>query len=745
VASGPEAAAAPSGPIGNAPSRDACARVDQDGGQAKRRWWPAVVCCGVYVVLAILVFGPVDAVGSSHMTGTHSPDVVEQIWWLAWTAFALPGGHNVLAAQWQNYPAGENFGANGSMLALGILFMPITKLFGPIVAWNVAVRLALAVSAGSMCLVLRRWTTWWPATFVGGVLYGFSTYAVHFGVSLLFLSFAALPPVVFLLLHEILVRQRWRPRRTGALLGVLCALQFFIWSEVLASTVLIGAIAVALFLLISRHDLISRWRYAVTAFAYSVGVGGLLLVAPVFYTFFGPQSIKGTPVSSTAITNYPSDLFGAFVPSSEWLTTNGLTALAATRFPYGTDLYLGLPLIAVLACFAIFFRKRRAILFAGIMALISLVLSLGPRLRVDGHDTPIVLPFVVLQHLPLVEGLVPVRFSLYTALFTAAMFAIGLDELWRRLRQSGNPTWLSPRWRIVAAAALSAAITVAAVIPLVSRHTQTVTQTDVPSFFTSTAVNAIPQGSVVLAYPYPDFSGPSLFYQPTHDIMLDQAVSGMRFKLIGGYGWFPSSSGDHGTANPTVLEPQSVEATFDSAYYGRTPPKANAVADLRVFLKTFDVQSVIALPEGADPALVISDVTAAIGCPIHSGGVLAWLHVKQRLKGNHPFDATGQACGAIPNLVTKVLKPANGATLSGTSLIDSTASDVFPVTKLEYYVTGGDQHDALVATGRRSPIGWVALWNTTAVPNGTYMLRSVARDSDGRSGSSKGITITVRN
>jgi len=59
------------------------------------------------------------------------------------------------------------------MLALGLLFLPITKLFGPIVAWNLALRMALAASACSMCPVLRRWTTWWPAAFVGGLLHGF--------------------------------------------------------------------------------------------------------------------------------------------------------------------------------------------------------------------------------------------------------------------------------------------------------------------------------------------------------------------------------------------------------------------------------------------------------------------------------------------------------------------------------------------------------------------------------------------
>ena len=197
------------------------------------------------------------------------------------------------------------------MLALGVLFMPITKLFGPVVAWNIALRLAVALSASSMCFVLRRWTTWWPAAFVGGLLYGFSAYMAFNGGNYLFLIFVPLPPVIFLLLHEILVRQHWRPGRTGALLGVVCALQFFIWSEVLATTVVMGVVAVVLFLLVSRHQLAERRRYAVAAFAYSLGVGGLLLIFPVIFTFAGPQSIRGTPISaSTLDLLFPSDLLG---------------------------------------------------------------------------------------------------------------------------------------------------------------------------------------------------------------------------------------------------------------------------------------------------------------------------------------------------------------------------------------------------------------------------------------------------
>jgi hypothetical protein len=210
-------------------------------------------------------------------------------------------------------------------------------------------------------------------------------------------------------------------------------------------------------------------------------------------------------------------------------------------------------------------------------------------------------------------------------------------------------------------------------------------------FFTTTAVDALPQGGVVLAYPYPDFSGPSIFYQPTHGMMLDQTVAGMRFKLIGGYGWCPARAGVHGTTRPAPLRPKSVEATFDSAFYGTALPRnAHAVPDLRVFLRKFEVQSVIVLPQGSNPGLIVSDVTAAIGCPIESDGLAIWTDVKRRLQGYqaHAVNASIDACGALAKDVTSILTPGNGATLSGTKTLDSKASGYFTVTKVQFTSRG---------------------------------------------------------
>ena len=645
IMSSPGDAAGPPGGTETGPAVGHAERGSEErrGPASVRRWWPGALSCGIYVVLALLEFGHFGSLGSEHMTGIGSMDAIEQIWWLAWTAFALPHGHNVLLAQWQNYPSGQNFGVNGSMLALGVVFSPITKLFGPVVTWNVLMRLAVAISASSMCLVLRRFTAWWPAAFVGGLLYGFSAYATYWegGGGYLFLIFVPLPPLVLLFLHEALARQRWRPVVTGALLGLTCVVQYFISTEVLASTVAISAIAIVVIILWNRHDLIDRWHYAFTAMVTGLGVAGLFLVAPVVFTLAGPQHINGAPSPPSKLALIRGDLLSSILPTGQWLGSS--QPASGSTFRYAGALYLGIPLLIALVAFAIFLRRRRAILFFGAMALITFVLSLGPRLYVDGHETPIRLPFILLEHVPVLQGLLSERLALYTALFSAAMFALGIDELRLRLRSGTSLATLSPVRMKQAASVTAVIISAAVILPLVparSVPTTPTTSPTVPSFFTSKAISAIAPGSVVLAYPYPDAAstGWISIFHPGQSILLDQAIADMRFKVIGGYGWFPSPTGHSGTTNPAILPPPSVQALFDAAFTGRETPaqtallsKADLTSDLRQFLRRFGVQAVIVMDQGGRESLVINHLTSAIGPAISSGGITVWIHVQQHL------------------------------------------------------------------------------------------------------------------
>jgi hypothetical protein len=92
---------------------------------------------------------------------------------------------------------------------------------------------------------------------------------------------------------------------------------------------------------------------------------------------------------------------------------------------------------------------------------------------------------------------------------------------------------------------------------------------------------------------------------------------------------------------------------------------------------------------------------------------------------------------------TSILIPSSGATLSGSSLLDASASIA---TSVEFRLFGGiyGYSAPVVCTATPTLYGWLCAWNTTTVPDGSYVLVSEAFNSAGSTFSS-GVSITVKN
>jgi hypothetical protein len=110
--------------------------------------------------------------------------------------------------------------------------------------------------------------------------------------------------------------------------------------------------------------------------------------------------------------------------------------------------------------------------------------------------------------------------------------------------------------------------------------------------------------------------------------------------------------------------------------------------------------------------------------------------------------AVSETAEAATPPTTSVLVPATGASVSGTSVTldaNATAASGATVAKVQFALTGGTLTKSLVATASPTIYGYVATWNSTGVPSGTYTLQSLATDSLGNSTYSAGISITVNN
>jgi hypothetical protein len=99
-----------------------------------------------------------------------------------------------------------------------------------------------------------------------------------------------------------------------------------------------------------------------------------------------------------------------------------------------------------------------------------------------------------------------------------------------------------------------------------------------------------------------------------------------------------------------------------------------------------------------------------------------------------------------PPLNTELLIPSAGATLSGQkAVLDAVASGTSPITGIQFVLSGGSLTDQVVGTAVPTPYGYIALWDTTGVANGSYTLQSEATETGGTTALSAGIAVVVDN
>jgi len=599
---------------------------------------PVVLSIGAYIVLAVVAYWPVMPLDASKLPVGGVGDPQQMSWFLAWTPFAILHGHSPFFTNFIDYPSGANLAANTSVPLLGILASPVTLSLGPIASFNLLLRIALAGSATSMFLVARRWTSWWPAAFGAGLLYGFGSYMSFEGSIHLDLAFMVIPPLLVWCLDELFVTRRRSPLKVGILLGLLSAAQLLIDPEVLVFCALLAAIGLVVLALANRDEVVARARSAAPGVLSGLFCFVALSAYQIAYYLAGPRHISGGILSARYIATYHVDLLRPVLLSVPRVIAPGVrvTSGRAAREISG---YLGAPLLALLVVLAVWWRRLGIIRFAVVCACVTFVLSLGPRLTIYGHTYPIWLPAAIFEHVPVLVNLEPVRLTGVGTIFLAIILAVGLDRTraWAIERASGRSEASGlrdeavkaprlrgsavPTWQTVALLAVTAAAFVPPLqqlLPIVRERPMTA-----PRMTTSLARH-VPDGGVVLAFPYP---------RGRNDApMLWQAVDEMSFRIVGGYALVPNSRGegryyplpgpDLGKLASILSEPATTPA----------PSLRDACGFLDGVLRAYDVDAlVLRTRSGAIRARGVALLTRLLGRPsatFFAGSV--WYHLRQR-------------------------------------------------------------------------------------------------------------------
>jgi len=612
---------------GSCPDRGAHPRSDRWGTIG-----PPVLSIAVYLVLAVLLFWPVWSTQPTTVSEVGG-DQFATMWFLQWAPHSVLHGLNPFFSQYANHPFGVNLLTNTSVLLLGWLASPVTLLWGPVASFNALITLALPASATAGYFFARRWVAWWPAAFVAGLLFGFSPYEVAQSAGHLNLTFLAIPPLMFLVLHELAIRQRGRAVRWGVVLGLLASAQFFVSSEVLASAAVIGAIGLVATAWFGRRQVRAHARYFVTGGAWAAGTVAVLLAYPLWFALRGPGSIRGA--IQLVPQGYRADLLGPVVPDSlERLAPHHLAAVADHFANSVTEngSYLGLTLLAVLAVgTALCWRTSVVVRVAAITGASAFVISLGGGLVVKagppGAASGFPLPERLFAKLPVLSNTIPVRYSLYMVLCAALLLALFLDRLHRalaerRLHPHGDPV-RSAHDRRVVAVAVPLVVAVVALIPLYPVAPMAgIAPVGTPAYFTSPAMSEIPAGSVALLYPFPSSLTPNA--------QAWQAVAKLHFMMPGGYFLVPSGP-DRSIAFSTALSYTRSTLTarvLTGLESGRVPGEtATLRTGLRAQWHRWRVDSLVAVPEGEpDPTAVVAFLTWVVGAPASQGpgGAYTW-------------------------------------------------------------------------------------------------------------------------
>lgn len=378
-----------------------------------------------YLLIAVILLGHTWLGGDlgRRLVGGGS-DPLGFVWFLAWLPHALGEGHSPFFTTLLMAPQGANLLNSTSISLPSLLLWPVTASVGPTAGYDVLATLALAMSAWAAYFALIRIALHRASAWTGGAVYGFGGYMTGQATAHVNLMVAVFPPIAAILLDD--VRRARSPIRTGVLLGMCAAAQVFVNEEILAITAIMAALALLIAARTWRPPgrVMARYVRSLTAAAI---VFALISGPALLYQLFGPQHVHGTLVKSG---RYVNDLAGFVIPSSsQWLSTAGSRHLTAGFSGHDGELgaYLGLPLIVFLGWvgWRMRHRSRPILVLLGCAA----VLSLGPHLRVLGHDTGIFLPWIVPAHLPLLENVVPDRFNLFVWFAIAALLVMAIDDL----------------------------------------------------------------------------------------------------------------------------------------------------------------------------------------------------------------------------------------------------------------------------------------------------------------------------
>ena len=467
----------------------------------------------IYLGFTAMVFGRAAA---PHFTTIYLGDGIDQaffIWCLVWWPYAIVHHLNPFFTKLIFAPNGFNLTWSTSIPLLSMFAFPLTETIGPIATFNLLCVIFPALSAWTAFLLCHSLSErYWPSI-IGGYIFGFSSYmlAHMFGGHLNLLAAFLIPLAPYL----VIARLQGHLGRQSFTLGLLAlaTAQFLITTEVLASMTIFGALALAAAWAMGGRDL--RRRVAELAAPILLAcLGTAIIVSPYLYYLFA--GFRSTSIYSPGV--HSTDLLNLLVPTRTVALGTAIDPFRRVAAAFTSNLseqggYVGLPLLAISLWFTLERRRTFEARLLAVMLMITAVAAMGPRLHIAGQSY-FKLPWSLLHRAPLLNQALPLRLTVYLFLVLAVIVT----------------RWLAAPARDVRTRVVAGAIVFASLLPNPSPHmwAQPNMVAPAPAFFTAGAYRRyLAPGEIVTPLPYARGEADAA--------MMWQALSGMYFRLAGGY------------------------------------------------------------------------------------------------------------------------------------------------------------------------------------------------------------------
>jgi len=542
-------------------------------------------------------------------------DPAQEVWFMAWPAWAVAHLHDLFFSGAVNVPDGANLLSNTSGTLVGVLLAPVTWLFGPVTATNVALTLAPALSAWGCFAAIRPLVSWKPGAIPAGLVYGYSAAIV---TSLAFghvsVTWLVIPPLLFTTLHEIVIRQERSVRRDGLVLAALMVVQFLISPEILVMCLLLAVAGLLAVTAVGWRQVRARAGHALPALGIAAGVTIALLAYPAWFGVAGPQAVTGVLFPLAPVLGVP--LSGFLSPGQYRASASGYVRFGGYLGRNGppTD-YVGGG-VALTALAAVVAARRRPLTWLLLfLTAVTVWLALGGYLEGApnwmGHPW---LPWRELSRIPLLKEILPDQLAPLLTLFVAFLLAVGLDAVYVAHRR---PTSWVARHRYAVSAAATAAVAVVALVPVFVTFDLPfrVVPLRTPAYMRQ-AATGLPADAVLLTVPFAVSGSP----QP----MLWQADGGYHFRLAGAALKTPNAQGGPvGSGAPGSAR----RILTDLTVLGDPEPTASPtqIATVRRALQEWQVDDVVIDGPSRDPVYASGFFTRVLGtAPAYEHGAWVW-------------------------------------------------------------------------------------------------------------------------